>query len=91
MQFDRHSGESMMTTRRNGQGVVAHGALKQYMCTGNGNPVYGNEKENKRQHMHGPTGMAPGQLAARLLLLCAHMCLPCITGVLEPDQKVKEG
>ncbi len=36
--------------------------------------------------MPGPTGMTPGELAARSLLLCARMCLPCIAGVLEPDQ-----
>jgi hypothetical protein len=56
------------------------------MCTGSGNPVYGDEKENERQHMHGPTGTTPGELAARSLSLCAHICIPCITGVLEPDQ-----
>ena len=38
--------------------------------------------------MNGPTGMTPGELAARSLSLCARMCLPCITGVLEPDQTV---
>ena len=37
--------------------------------------------------MHGPTGTTPGELAARSLSLWVHMCLPCITGVLEPDQK----
>jgi hypothetical protein len=29
-----------------------------------------------------------GEIAAHLLLLCAHMRLSFITGVLEPDQKV---
>ena len=54
------------------------------MCTGSGNMVYGDEKEmgDARQHMHGPTGITPGELAARSLSLCAHIFLPCITGVL---------
>jgi hypothetical protein len=74
----------MTTQRHSGQGVVAHEALKKYMCTGSGNMVYGDEKEmgDARQHMHGPTGITPGELAARSLSLCAHIFLPCITGVL---------
>jgi hypothetical protein len=36
--------------------------------------------------MHGPTGTTPEELAARSLSLCTRMCLPCITGVLKPDQ-----
>ncbi len=44
------------------------------------------KKKNERQHMHGPTGMTPGELAAPSLSFCAHMCFPCISGVLEPDQ-----
>jgi hypothetical protein len=39
---------------------------------------------NDRQHIHGPTGTTPGELAARSLSLCAYVFLPCITGVLEP-------
>jgi hypothetical protein len=36
--------------------------------------------------MHGPTAATPGELAARSLLFFAHMCLLCITEVLEPVQ-----
>jgi hypothetical protein len=56
------------------------------MCTGSGNPVYGDKKEMK-EHMHGPIGATPGELAARSLSLCAHMYLPRITGVFEPDYR----
>ncbi len=81
-----HGGEPIRTILWSGQGLVAHEALQQYMCTGSSNPIYGDEVKNKRQHMHGPTGTAPGELAARSLSLCARIFLPCITGMLEPDQ-----
>ena len=56
------------------------------MCTGSSYPVYGDEKDMKDSTCNGPAGTTPGELAARSLSLCAHMRLPCITGVLEPDQ-----
>ncbi len=47
LQCDWHGGELIRTIRWSGQGLVAHEALLQYICTGSGNPVYGDEKEMK--------------------------------------------
>ncbi len=47
LKCDWHGGDPIRTTRSSGQGVVAHEALYQYVCTGSGNPVYGDEKETK--------------------------------------------
>jgi hypothetical protein len=59
------------------------------ICSSSGYPVYGDEKEMKdeRPHMHGPAGMTPGKLAARSLLLCAHIyTFPKLRGCSKPTR-----
>jgi hypothetical protein len=62
-------------------------SIVEHVRTVSGNPIYGDEKEIKGSTSTAqPARRLLGRPVVHSLSLCAHMCLPWITGVLEPTR-----